>query len=424
MSFEDELGEALRRTGEEFTTDRGALVDAGERRGRRLVARRRAAVVGGSALALAVIGTAGAWTGGLIGGLGSGASTVAASGSGGPSGPSTAGGAKSRIGTGAVSAEQLVGVLTSLLPGGLVSDTTARGTGDEPGPMVSGVYDDGKGKAAINVSLGRTNPQELAGTRLLECPDENLQEFDSCKVEDLGAGSRLLTYQGYEYPDRREDTKRWRTVLVTAEGYQVDVQEWNAAAEKGAPVSRSNPPLSPAQLKSFTTSPLWLPALQDLPAAPAPSENGQAAQPATGAALRELLEQRVKWFGVPVVTAGGVGDQGYVVLDEGKGRSLVEVEVQRGNEAYGALAQYFEHVGYTTLPDGTKMVVKQEPGEKGGAGVVRWFVDTLRPDGSRIIVSAYNSKNQNAAATRAEPALTMDQLKSIATSEAVIAFAK
>ncbi|WP_051858914.1 hypothetical protein [Streptomyces xanthophaeus] len=70
MPFEDELGEALRRAGDGFTADRHALVDAGERRGRRLVARRRASVIGGSVLALAVIGTAGAWTTGLLGGSG------------------------------------------------------------------------------------------------------------------------------------------------------------------------------------------------------------------------------------------------------------------------------------------------------------------------------------------------------------------
>ncbi|MFC9294426.1 hypothetical protein ACFTWH_00065 [Streptomyces sp. NPDC057011] len=425
MSFEDELGEALRRAGDDFTTDRRALVDAGERRGRRLVARRRAAVVGGSVLALAAIGTVGAWSGGLIDGPGSGASAVAASGSGAASPSGAPKGATSRIGTGAVSADQLIDVLKSLLPGGEVSQTTARGTGDEPGPMVSGVYDDGKGKSAIGVSLQRVSPEEVAGSRILECPDENLREFDSCKVEELDAGTRLLTYQGYEYPDRREETKLWRAVLVTATGYQVDVQEWNAAAEKGAPVSRTNPPLSPAQLKSFATSPLWLPVFQDLPPAPTGSAGAQqVAPPASGRAVREVLEERVKWFGVPVVGGGGQGDQGYVVLDEGKGRSLVEVEVQRGNQAYGAVAQYFEHAGYTTLPDGTKMVVKQEPGEKGGAGVVRWIVDTLRPDGSRIIVSAYNSKNQSTAATRAEPALTIEQLKSIVTSEALITFAK
>lgn len=64
MPFEDELGEALRRAGDGFTADRHALVEAGERRGRRLVARRRAAVIGGSVLSLTLIGAVGAYTGG------------------------------------------------------------------------------------------------------------------------------------------------------------------------------------------------------------------------------------------------------------------------------------------------------------------------------------------------------------------------
>lgn len=75
MPFEDELGEALRRTGDGFTSEGRDLVDAGERRGRRMVARRRAAVAGGSVLALALIGSAGAYANGL---LGTGAGVVAA----------------------------------------------------------------------------------------------------------------------------------------------------------------------------------------------------------------------------------------------------------------------------------------------------------------------------------------------------------
>lgn len=103
-----------------------------------------------------------------------------------------------------------------------------------------------------------------------------------------------------------------------------------------------------------------------------------------------------------------------MVLDDGKGQSLVQINVQPGmadvaDALFGADAE--------TLPDGTKVATRQEPGEKGGEGVVMWTVDTLRTDGLRVVISAFNSGAQHTAATRDTPALTMAQLKEIATSE-------
>ena len=64
--FENNLGEAIRRTGGTFATDRRrVLLEAGVRRGRVKLARRRAAVTGGL-LAVAMIGTVGAYEGGLL----------------------------------------------------------------------------------------------------------------------------------------------------------------------------------------------------------------------------------------------------------------------------------------------------------------------------------------------------------------------
>jgi hypothetical protein len=45
-----------------------------------------------------------------------------------------------------------------------------------------------------------------------------------------------------------------------------------------------------------------------------------------------------------------------------------------------------------------------------------WTVDTLRTDGFRVIVSAFNAGNQHDAASRPTPALTEDQLREIALS--------
>ncbi|MFG2983274.1 hypothetical protein ACGFYQ_18840 [Streptomyces sp. NPDC048258] len=410
MPFEDELGEALRRAGDGFTADRLALVDAGEQRGRRLVARRRASVIGGSVLALALIGTAGAYTGGLLDGSGSGRQADVAAPPALPNGGSGKNGSpdpkRAGAGTGAVTAEKLLAAFKALLPGGKLTDTQAHGT-DQP-PMVSGVYDDGGGKAAISVYLSRVDPNGSNARQLTECGDKNLQGYDDCRTEQLADGSKLLLHQGYEYPDRRVDTKVWRAVLLTPQGFMVHASESNAPAEKGAPDSRPNPPLTTAQLKALVTSAAWLPALNDLP----PAEREQA-QPESSGALAYMdaeaaLERQVARYGLPVGSKGGEGGYGYVVLDDGKGMSLVQLNVTKNETASG-----FKGADVTTQPDGTKVKVTQRPTEK-GKGVVEWTVDTLRTNGLRVVVSAYNTANQSGAATRETPALTLEQLKEMA----------
>lgn len=422
MSFEDELGEALRQAGDGFTPDRQALVDGGERRGRRLVVRRRAAVIGGSALGLALIGTAGAFAGGLLGGSGgAGTADVAAP----PAPPALsstppAKGAPESGGTGAVSDEQMIALLKQLLPEGRLTEATGHGTGSGPRgiPGASAVYDDGKGKAALGVALNRVDPKGASTAELITCPDKNKFEYDGCTSETLADGSKVMVFQGYEYPDRRVPTKSWRATLVTPQGYQVDVQEWNAAAEKGEPVSRTDPPLDAARLKALALSPLWHPALEDLP--PAHPESPRSG-PRPGGSAAPVLDALVAGYGIPVVAKGDEGAGAYVVLDDGKGKSMVTVEVQSGGKP-GLLDSLFTDA--TVMPDGTKVAVRQVPGEKGGKDVVWWTADTLRPNGTRVIVSAFNSRNQQSDATRKEPALTMAQLKEMATSDTWAEFAQ
>ncbi|MFE7181764.1 hypothetical protein [Streptomyces erythrochromogenes] len=419
MPFEDDLGAALRRTGEGFTADRHALTDAGEERGRRLVARRRAAVVGGSVLALALIGTAGAYAGGLLGGGGDADAVHVASpptpdgGSGGTGGgPDSGSGKGPRTGSGAVGAERMMANLEKALAGegGRLTPMEARGTESEGGAVVSGVYDDSKGKAAVSVGLSRVDPKGSQAAQLTQCGDKNLQGYDDCRTERLPDGSKLLVLKGYEYPDRRVDTKCWRAVLVTPAGFLVEASEWNAPAEKGAPVSRPNPPLDSAQLKTLVTSPVWHPALNDLPAAE-PDPVPQGSEPGTALKDRsaaDALESLLVPVGVPIASRGGEGSYGYAVLDDGKGTSLVQLNVSKGASTSG-----FTGADVVTQPDGTKVRITQGPAEK-GKGVVQWTVDTLRGNGLRVTVSGFNTANQNGAATRPTPAVTLEQLKAIA----------
>ncbi|MCY0927064.1 hypothetical protein OTB20_12795 [Streptomyces sp. H27-H1] len=413
MPFEDELGEALQSTGNGFTAEGRDLVDAGERRGRRMVARRRATMAGGSVLALALIGTAGAYANGLLGpGGGGGQEDVATSAEPPALLPSSAQ-ARPDVGTGAVSAEQMIGVLKQLLPQGKLTDTTSRGTDHELGPMVTGAFDEGEGKGRIGFSLSRVDPKGVMADDMVECPSRVALTYDSCTSEKLPDGSRLMLFKGYEYPDRRVDTKSWRATVVTPQGFLVDAQEFNAPTEKDSAISRSTPPLTLAQLKALVISPLWHPALNDLPAAGQDEQRPPARQ---GAKAVDILEELLRQDEIPIVLREEDGaDLGHLVLDDGKGKSLVSLQIQPDSaNAPRMWADLFTSA--ETLPDGTKVLVRDQPGEKGGAGVIWWSAEALRPNGTRVIVSAFNAKSQSSAATRKEPVVSLQRLKELATS--------
>lgn len=402
--FEKRLGAALRQTGDTFDTDRPALIAAGQARGRKLRLRRRAAVVGGAA-SIALVGVAGALV--LPEGGKDAVGTQAVG-----SGPTPSAPASSTAPQ-AVSAERMVATLKQLLPEGKVSGAEGWGGGGVHSmPSVRLVHDDGEGGGAISVGLNRVEPGSPAAREAVTCPDKVYVPHDSCTTSRLSDGSMLMLFQGHEYPDRRVDTKLWRAELITPEGEQVSVMEWNAEAEKDAPVTRAEPPLSLEELRTVATAPQWR-AL--VPAAPDGSkEAGASEQPAdpaptfTGSAVDMLVPLLPK--GVQVVSRGGEGDFGYVVVDDGKGQSLVQINVQPdmrdvADELYGDAE---------TLPDGTLVTTRQGPGEKGGAGVVMWTADTMRTNGFRVVISAFNSGAQHSPATREAPALTIEQLREIA----------
>ncbi|MFF9196767.1 hypothetical protein ACF09L_16320 [Streptomyces sp. NPDC014779] len=424
--FEDELGAVMRRAGEGFALDdRRELVTGGLSRGRRRVVRRRVATVGG-ALALAAIGVGGVYGGSVLGTGGSGSGVEQATVAGPKPKPAQTSAPASGAGTGKKDAgptdiaeipvTELAAVLKANTPAGDWQIDNLDGTG----PAVSGVYDDGKGKAGVSVGLSRAGRGKDAGADMVTCPDKVLVPYDACTTENLPGGERLMVFQGYEYPDKRVLTKNWRAVLLTKDGFLVDASEYNAPTEKGSAISRPNPPLDPAQLKTLVTAQGWRPLLKQIPefpakrlapstthAAPPPEPSGAAVQ----ATLRSLLP---KGQGLQVVDKGGDGEYGYLVVDDGKGRSLVQINVQA--DMSDVRGQLFGSGDVQTLPDGTVVKLTKQPGEKGGEGVVWWSADTMGKDGFRVVVSAFNAGTQHEAATRAEPALTTEQLKTIALS--------
>ncbi|MEV6794879.1 hypothetical protein AB0M87_23470 [Streptomyces sp. NPDC051320] len=391
------MSDSLRRTGDSFQLeDRPALVEGGLRRGRRTILRRRTAAVTGSVVALALVGFGGAYAGGMFDGGGVHRVSVAAPSK---SGPLT------------VTGDQMVKTLKSLLPGGKLTKTAGRGSGGTVPPLAYGVYDDGKGKSAISLVVDRIEPSAVAQFKKESgCGSAVLVRHDSCTAETLADGSWLKIDKGYEYPDHRTETKDWTASLITPQGYRVDVSEWNAAAEKGAPVSRPEPPLSSAQLKSLVTAGEWKPVLATLPAPKKPSAGGVpdsgTPDPSAASVQKALLRSLPK--NLKVSGRGSQDGYAFAVVNDGKGESLIQINVQR------KMSDVTPQGDRTTLPNGTVLGLSKQSGEKGGAGVVRWTADAVAPDGFRVVISAFNTGDQASAATRAEPALTLAELKKIA----------
>ncbi|MEV5611535.1 hypothetical protein [Streptomyces sp. NPDC052225] len=424
--FEDGLEEALRRTGEGFTAEGRALVDGGVLRGRRRLLRRRVGAVTGSVAALALVGFGTSYATGSIGGDGSadrqsgvaGKPTPAASEKPGEKpGEKPVDKKKAAHGDGpAVSKADVIKILEGLLPDGKVSGQDGRGTSDQPGPLATLVFDDGKGAGAISASVGAVDPHGATVEEQLTCPDKAMTNFDSCTTETLADGSRVLLYRGYEYPDLRVKTKLWSAFLLTPKGYTVSVSEWNAPTEKDSATTRPQPPLSIAQLKAVVGSAKWQPVMDALGEAPAEAAAPPIAQGTEKDVLLKTLKSQLPQRAKVVREGGQESEYVYVVVDDGKGESLVQINVQPhmsdgGGQLYGDDTQ--------TLPDGTKVRERKGNGDdKGGAGMVQWTVDTLRKDGFRVVISAFNSGSQVKDATRAEPALTMAELKKIALSDA------
>ncbi|MGY3337111.1 hypothetical protein ACVW0K_003210 [Streptomyces filamentosus] len=422
--FAGELGSVLRATGEGFPVDgRSALVSGGLARGRRRLLRRRLAVTGG-AFALAAIGVGGVYAGTVVTPAQPAKASVGAADQKTKPSPTAESSGKPtsdtlKPGEAQIPLSAIADVVKANTPAGQWRFDGLEGTGQG----VSGVYDDGRGEAAFGVFLSRAGRSAEAGADMVTCPSKVYVPYDHCKAERLADGSRLMVFQGYEYPDKREETKNWRATLLTKDGFLIDASEYNAPAEKGAEISREDPPFSAAQLKTLVTAEGWRPLLKQIPKLPtAPAGNvpgkegkpGKVRQPAmevTGDAVLTTLADLVP-DGLQVVDKGGDGQFAYAVVDDGRGKSLVQVNVQYGmGDVSGDL---FGSGDVTTLPDGRKVKVTQQPGEKGGEGVVWWTVDTLRKDGFRVVVSAFNSGAQHEAATRPEPALSMEQLKTLA----------
>jgi hypothetical protein len=123
-----------------------------------------------------------------------------------------------------------------------------------------------------------------------------------------------------------------------------------------------------------------------------------------------------------------------VVITDGGGRTLVEIDVQPGylssdqkTPQSDLLAKFTcatrdmaagAQCSAETLPDQTRIVSVTGPADEPKAPAVRLRqVDLLTPGGGRVVATAWNAENPSRGpVTRPEPALGLPQLRAIATS--------
>lgn len=254
----EELSDALRRTADGFRPDTPALVASGHTRGRRL-RRRRTAVVTAAVAAVAAAGVGGALA------AAGGASGTSGHGGGVASAPERPAATTKQDGSRpeALTAKQVEELFVSLLPKtGTVSGVSGRGTGQGI-PYAHAVYDDGHGKAAVEVGIS-------AQGAMRSCPSPNPDPTTSCTVVPLrdfaGNSGTLVILKGYEYSDHRAETKDWIASFRTSTGAVVELSEWNSPQEKDAALTRPEPPLNTVQITGIVTSPRWREVVDALPA--------------------------------------------------------------------------------------------------------------------------------------------------------------
>ncbi|MFI2299875.1 hypothetical protein ACH5AL_13690 [Actinacidiphila glaucinigra] len=124
------------------------------------------------------------------------------------------------------------------------------------------------------------------------------------------------------------------------------------------------------------------------------------------ATLTELLPTGLTHSSPP-----GGRQSGQLWVDDGHGKSLLEVHVSRQTSTASIRGHVF--AGTSPSADGTLIASRQAPpGTEPGHAAV----DVLHPDGLYVTIMLWQAPGQNAPSTRTTPILTPAQLRAIATS--------
>ncbi|MFJ6541990.1 hypothetical protein ACIQMP_15230 [Streptomyces sp. NPDC091385] len=396
-AFEQHLPAALDDAAHALPPLPPGLLERAARRGRRRRVWRTARVGGGAVLTVAALGGVLVGTG-VLGGAGT---PTAVPGMSAPA-PADSSGPAPRV-----SGDDVAATLRDLMP---KSGTVSKVSGKRlPGSLTAGlVVRTGAHGAPSALDLGISR-QQAGG-----CLPVEVRPYDTCARKKFADGSVLYSTKSFTYPNSRDGQRRWYVEYITRDGARLFLEEFGGGGEK-ASTSGGDPVLSLDRLGAVVRSPAWrtaIASLQDPDGAEAPPrQQGVPSADRMSSVLTALLPQ------------GHVSDlsssPGLVQLvhDDGHGRTMVEVDVQPDQNDVLAGEMGCRGGELTcdseVLKDGTRVKATRSPSEKGGAAVV-WEVDTLRPDGLRVLVREINSYAEAGPVTRPEPALSLAKLRTMA----------
>ncbi|MGW1544743.1 hypothetical protein ACWCPM_31755 [Streptomyces sp. NPDC002309] len=311
----------------------------------------------------------------------------------------------------AASSRQMVQLLETLLPDGEKSARQGQGVtaNGGPSPFAELVFGRGGQSARVQVVLN-WNPVPVPAM-LSECPDSAYHPYSRCTKTALPAGASLVRDESPMDQKDPSGAKQLTVRLTAKDGKQVFVTAADATRTPAADRAGSFP-LTLEQLAAVATSLTWRPVLAAMPEPPSGALDDRHS-PMTGPQISRLLQELLP-NRLDAGQEGGSDGFGHVVVDDGKGGSLLAANVQRWKPDDPDMAALFEKA--ETLPDGTRVSVRKGLPEKGGKGTVEWTADVFRDNGFRVVVSALNSPAYPLSATRPDPALTTAELKEIALS--------
>ncbi|GAA2345926.1 hypothetical protein OKJ48_09775 [Streptomyces kunmingensis] len=118
--------------------------------------------------------------------------------------------------------------------------------------------------------------------------------------------------------------------------------------------------------------------------------------------------------GVRVADEGGQPGYGHLTVDDGHGKCLIAVTVQRWKPADPTIGKIFAKA--RKLTDGTLVMTGTGPATNGGEGATEWRADSLRPDGLRVLATEVNARAYRLPGTRHTPALPPAELTKLVRS--------
>ncbi|MGW0660208.1 hypothetical protein [Streptodolium elevatio] len=410
-TFERGLPGALRAASDDFPAPSADLVGRGHRRGRGLRRTRNLRIgVAATVLTAAVLGGTYAVVG-TVGDGGEPTSLAAPV----PSAPALASDPASAEVPPVDGATMLANLKSLLPPGGSFSEENSRGTAREPGAPYGGgsaglIYRNADGTSGVGVSVARGGGGGV-------CPPIQVAPHSECASETLPDGSTLVGSKSFTYPSKNTGQKYWYAVMTYPNGVSVSVGVYGGGGEK-ATTSPVAPILSIDQIKAAAKSGTWAAAVASVA-----SQTPVPQAPPAGASGDDILAL-LRTFapqGAAVTNEFGQTGHASMLVDDGKGKSAVGINVQRnmtqalaGLFSCGGLGEGSISCTQRTLGDGSELLLIKRPSEKGGSAQV-WTADLLRPDGRRVVVSAIDSVSEAASPTRSAPALSLPQLEAVVT---------